>query len=161
MRIFLAAVAIMLISATTGATFGYLGATLAVGPFVRRAERRGDMGRRHVVPSDQSCTHALSVLTDSEGDDPGMVAALTEQPATDRPLSTVTPLAAPRSNPIDWMCRWCNVWTPHSTRPRNLVQDEHAAHMRSCSLRPEPPQGPRHRFVNGPSVHPVSSGSYS
>lgn len=161
MRIFLASIAILLISATTGATFGYLGALMAIGPYVRRAERRGDMGRHRVVPSDQSCTQAPSDLTDSNGDDPGMVAAVTEQPATNWPHPTVTPLAAPRSTPIDWMCRWCNVWAPHTVRPRTLVQDEHAGHMLRCPSRPEPPQGARRWWVNSQPAAPVSSGSYS
>lgn len=163
MTVFLATIALMLISGMSGATFGYLGALLAIGdsPFVQHAVRRGDTVRGLVVPSDQSRTHAMSVLTDSEGDDPGMVAALTEQPASDRPLPSLTLLTPARSTPIDWMCRWCKVWASHTTRPRTLVQDEHAAHMRICPLRPEPPQGPRHRFVNGPPVQPVSSGSYS
>lgn len=149
MRIFYATLALMLISATTGATFGYLGGLMAVGPYVRRAERRGDRGRHHAVPSDQSLTKPPSVLTDSEGDDPGMVAASTEQPATDRPLPTLTPLSPARSIPIDWQCRWCKVWASLSTCPRTLVQDEHAGHMLSCPLRPNPPQGAHHRLVNG------------
>jgi hypothetical protein len=149
MRIFFATLVLMLISATAGGTFGYFGGLMAVRPYVRRAERRGDRGRHHAVPSNPSLTQPQSVLTDSEGGDPGMVTASTEQPAPHRPLPTVALLAAPRSIPIDWQCRWCNIWASWSTRPRTLVQDEHAGHMLRCPLRPQPPQGARHQLVNG------------